>query len=220
MCTNFTPTQRPQWVQQELGVALPVGHPAESYPSFLAPIVVKSHQSGRVACGLARFGLIPPWAKDRTIARHTYNARSETVADKPSFRHAWRQRQYGLVLVDHFYEPSYESGKAVRWKIELASGDPFGIACLWERWTDPASGELVVSFAMLTVNADEHPVMKQFHKPQDEKRTPVIIAPQRHDAWLSADVPQAAALMNWQHMPELVASPALSIMTAPRTLAP
>ena len=60
MCTNFTPTQRPQWVQQELGVALPVGHPAESYPSFLAPIVVKSHQSDRVACGLARFGLIPP----------------------------------------------------------------------------------------------------------------------------------------------------------------
>ena len=220
MCTNFTPTQRPQWVQQELGVALPVGHPAESYPSFLAPIVVKSHQSGRVACGLARFGLIPPWAKDRTIARHTYNARSETVADKPSFRHAWRQRQYGLVLVDHFYEPSYESGKAVRWKIELASRDPFGIACLWERWTDPASGELVVSFAMLTVNADEHPVMKQFHKPQDEKRTPVIIAPQRHDAWLSADVPQAAALMNWQHMPELVASPAPSIMTTAKTLAP
>lgn len=199
---------------------MPVGHPAESYPSFLAPIVVKSHQSGRVACGLARFGLIPPWAKDRTIARHTYNARSETVADKPSFRHAWRQRQYGLVLVDHFYEPSYESGKAVRWKIELASGDPFGIACLWERWTDPASGELVVSFAMLTVNADEHPVMKQFHKPQDEKRTPVIIAPQRHDAWLSADVPQAAALMNWQHMPELVASPAPSIMTTAKTLAP
>ena len=220
MCTNFTPTQRPQWVHQELGVALPAGHPAESYPSFLAPIVVKSHQSCRVACGLARFGLIPPWAKDRTIARHTYNARSETVADKPSFRHAWRQRQYGLVLVDHFYEPSYESGKAVRWKIELASGDPFGIACLWERWTDPASGELVVSFAMLTVNADEHPVMKQFHKPQDEKRTPVIIAPQRHDAWLSADVPQAAALMNWQHMPELVASPAPSIMTTAKTLAP
>ena len=220
MCTNFTPTQRPQWVHQELGVALPAGHPAESYPSFLAPIVVKSHQSGRVACGLARFGLIPPWAKDRTIARHTYNARSETVAEKPSFRHAWRQRQYGLVLVDHFYEPSYESGKAVRWKIELASGDPVGIACLWERWTDPASGELVVSFAMLTVNADEHPVMKQFHKPQDEKRTPVIIAPQWHDAWLSADVPEAAALMNWQLMPELVASPAPSIMTTPKTLAP
>jgi putative SOS response-associated peptidase YedK len=130
------------------------------------------------------------------------------VAEKPSYRTAWRQRQFGLVLVDNFYEPSYESGKAVRWKIELASGDPFGIACLWDRWTDPASGELVVSFSMLTVNADEHPVMKQFHKPGDEKRTPVVIAPELHDAWLSADVAQATELMTWQHMPALVAGPA------------
>ena len=112
------------------------------------------------------------------------------------------------MLVDNFYEPSYASGKAVRWKIAMASGDPFGIACLWDRWTDPASGERVVSFSMLTVNADAHPVMQQFHKPGDEKRTPVVIAPTLHGAWLSADVPQAAELMSWQHMPELVACPA------------
>jgi putative SOS response-associated peptidase YedK len=107
------------------------------------------------------------------------------------------------VLVDNFYEPSYESGKAVRWKIELASGDPFGIACLWDRWTDPTSGELVVSFSMLTVNADEYPVMLQFHKPEDEKRTPVIIAPELLDTWLSADPAKAAELMTWSHMPGL-----------------
>jgi hypothetical protein len=61
---------------------------------------------------------------------------------------------------------------------------------------------------MLTVNADEHPVMNQFHKPGDEKRTPVIVAPDLHDAWLSADVTQASELMTWQHMPALVACPA------------
>ena len=187
---------------------LPSGFPEESYPGFAAPVVLKSQQTGRVACGLAKFGLIPSWAKDDKISRYTYNARSETAAEKPSYRTAWRQRQYGLVLVDNFYEPSYVSGKAVRWKIALANGDPFGIACLWDRWTDPASGERVVSFSMLTVNADEHPVMNQFHKSGDEKRTPVIIAPELHDAWLSADVLQATALMNWQHMPELVACPA------------
>jgi putative SOS response-associated peptidase YedK len=192
----------------KLKVELPVGYPAETYPGFVAPLVVKSHQSNRVACGLGRFGLIPSWAKDEKISRHTYNARSETAAEKPSFRSAWRHRQYGLVLVDNFYEPSYESGKAVRWKIELASGDPFGIACLWDRWTEPDTGELVVSFSMLTTNADEHPVMRQFHKAGDEKRTPVIIAPELHDQWLSADVDQAAQLMNWTHMPELRAEPA------------
>ncbi|TXH30955.1 MAG: hypothetical protein E6Q94_08790 [Burkholderiaceae bacterium] len=98
--------------------------------------------------------------------------------------------------------------KAVRWRIELASGQPFGIACLWDRWTDPTSGELVVSFSMLTVNADEHPEMRQFHKPGDEKRTPVIIAPELHDTWLNADLSQANALMNWSHMPDLHAMPA------------
>lgn len=205
MCTNFTPTTRAQWVKENLGVELPSGFPEEAYPGYLAPVVVKSRQSKRVACGLARFGLIPGWAKDDKISRHTYNARSETAAEKTSYRTAWRQRQFGLLLVDNFYEPSYESGKAVRWKIELASGDPFSIACLWDRWTDPASGERVVSFSMLTVNADDHPVMKQFHKHGDEKRTPVIIAPELHDAWLSADTTQASELMTWSHMPELLA---------------
>lgn len=211
MCTNFTPTKRNQWVKKTLGVDLPSGFPEETYPGYLAPLVVKSRQSERVACGLARFGLIPGWAKDDKSSRHTHNARSETAAEKPSYRTAWRQRQFGLVLVDNFYEPSYESGKAVRWKIELASGDPFGIACLWDRWTDPASGELVVSLSMLTVNADEHPVMCQFHKPGDEKRTPVIIAPELHEVWLSADQPKASELMTWAHMPELVSKAAPKI---------
>lgn len=205
MCTNFTPTTRAHWVKENLGVELPSGFPEEAYPGYAAPLVVKSRQSERVACGLARFGLIPGWAKDDKISRHTYNARSETAAEKPSYRTAWRQRQFGLLLVDNFYEPSYESGKAVRWKIELASGDPFGIACLWDRWTDPASGERVVSFSMLTVNADDHPVMKQFHKHGDEKRTPVIIPPELQDAWLCADTTQASELMTWSHMPDLLA---------------
>ena len=211
MCTNFTPTKRAQWVKEVLGVDLPSDYPDETYPGYLAPVVVKSRQSGRVACGLARFGLVPAWAKDDKISRHTYNARSETAAEKPSFRTAWRQRQFGLVLVDHFYEHSYESGKAVRWKIERSSGDPFGIACLWDRWTDPVSGERVVSFSMLTVNADEHPVMRQFHPSGEEKRTPVIIAPDLHNAWLGADTAQASEMMTWAHMPDLSAMSAALI---------
>ncbi len=208
MCTNFTPTRRAPWVKDKLGVDLPADYPAESYPGFAAPLVVQSHRTARVACGLARFGLIPAWAKDEKIARHTYNARSETAAEKPSYRTPWKLRQWGLVLVDNFYEPSYATGKAVRWKIELASGEPFGIACLWDRWAHPATGEGVVSFSMLTVNADAHPVMRQFHKPGDEKRTPVIIAPELHAAWLSADPAKAAELMHWEHMPELRAEAA------------
>jgi putative SOS response-associated peptidase YedK len=207
VCTNFTPTTNTQWVKDTLGVDIPLEFPAESYPGFASPIVVQSHQTQRVAVGLAKFGLIPAWAKDNKIARHTYNARSETASQKPSFRSAWRNRQFGLVLCENFFEPNYESGRAVRWKIERADQQPFGIACLWDRWTDPASGELIVSFSMLTVNADEHAVMNQFHKPGDEKRTPVIISPEYHGDWLGADLADAAALMSWQHMPALAAYP-------------
>lgn len=208
MCTNFTPTKKNQWVKDSFGVDLPTDYPTETYPGFAAPIVVKSHQTERVACGLAKFGLIPGWAKDDKISRHTYNARSETAVEKPSYRAAWRQRQYGLVLLENFFEPSYDSGKAVRWRIGLASGEAFGIACLWDRWTNPSTGELVVSFSMLTVNADAHPVMKQFHKLGDEKRTPVIIPPELHMAWLGATPQHAASFMSWQHMPALKAEEA------------
>ena len=208
MCTNFTPTQHSAWAQETLGVVLPGPCPPEAFPGYPAPVVVKGQRSGRVACGLARFGLIPHWARDDKIGRHTYNARSETVADKPSFRSAWRQRQYGLVLVDNFYEPSYATGQAVRWKIELASGEPLAIACLWDRWTDPVTQQPVVSFSMLTVNADEHPVMRQFHPPGDEKRSPVVLTPADFEPWLSADPARAQAMLRGLRMPELSASPA------------
>jgi putative SOS response-associated peptidase YedK len=107
-------------------------------------------------------------------------------------------------LLDNFYEPNYASGKAERWKIELASQEPFGIASLWDTWTDPITGELVTSFSMLTVNADHHPVMKQFHKPGDEKRTPVVLSESQFDQWLSADETQAMAMMNGASMTALI----------------
>jgi putative SOS response-associated peptidase YedK len=207
MCTNYTPTRNGQWVKEYFGVDLPTAdYPVEAYPGYAAPFVVKSHQTGRVACGLARFGLIPSWAKDHKISRHTYNARSETVREKPSYRTAWRQRRYGIALLDNFYEPNYVTGKAERWKIELDGKEPFGIASIWDTWTDPASGELITSFSMLTVNADEHPVMNQFHRAGDEKRTPVVLAPFQFEEWLSASDSQAIKMMSWTNMPQLCSS--------------
>lgn len=196
MCTNFTSTKKSDWVTTNFNVNLPAqDFPTEVFPSYPAPIVIQSHSTGRVACGLARFGLIPKWAKDDKISRHTYNARAETVAEKPSYRTAWRSRQYGLVLLDSFYEPSYETGKAVRTKIQLESGLPFAIACLWDKWTKPETGELIVSFSMLTVNADAHPVMMRFHKAGDEKRTPVIVPQSKYADWLGATQSDAEDLI-------------------------
>lgn len=212
MCTNFTPTRNGQWVKQNFGVELPSqDYPVEAYPSYGAPIVVKSHKTDRTACGLGRFGLIPSWAKDNKMGRHTYNARAETVATKPSYRRPWKLRRYAIALLDHFYEPSYVSGKAERWKIELETKEPFGIASIWDTWTDPSTGQVVTSFSMLTVNADAHPVMKQFHQADDEKRTPVILAPSQFHPWLSADEAVATSMMHWELMPNLMSQSAAHI---------
>jgi len=125
MCINFTPTRKAPWVKEHFAIELiNADYPKETYPGYAAPIVLKSHQSGRTACGLARFGLIPAWAKDDKIGRHTYNARSETVREKPSYRAAWKQRRFAIALLDNFFEPNYASGKAERWKIEQVSQQP------------------------------------------------------------------------------------------------
>lgn len=203
MCTNFIPTRNSEWVKSTFGVPLPPDYPEGAYPGYLAPIVLKGRKSDKTACGLARFGLIPAWAKDEKIGRHTYNARSETVASKPSFRSAWAKGQFALVLVDAFFEPNYETGKAVRWRIETADRLPFAIAALWDRWVN-AKGEPVVSFTMLTINADAHPIMRQFHKPADEKRTPVVIPKAKYETWLSSGGSESMTFLSLGQMPELI----------------
>lgn len=80
------------------------------------------------------------------------------------------------------------------------------IASIWDTWTEPSSGELIVSFSMLTINADEHPVMKRFHKPEDEKRTVVPLKPTLFKEWLNATPETAQEILNLQSIPELLIS--------------
>ena len=116
----------------------------------------------------------------------TYNARSETVGEKPSFRNAWRNRQLCVIPVQAFCEPNYESGKAIRWRIEREDGKPFGLTGLWESRVGKES-EPVWSYTMLTINADEHPLMHRFHKPGDEKRSVVVLDDDAWQDWLKAE---------------------------------
>ena len=106
--------KKQHWVTQNLGVDLPEQpYPAEAYPGYAAPIVLLDDQSN-VKCTLARFGLVPHWAKDANIGRRTYNARTETVGEKPSYRTPWRKRQFAIALLDDFFEPCWETGRAGR----------------------------------------------------------------------------------------------------------
>ncbi len=143
---------------------------------------------------VGRFGLLPHWAKDEKLSRHTYNARSETVHEKPSFRNAWKRAQHCVIPADAIFEPDWRSGKAVATRIERADGAPLGIAGLWSSWRSP-SGEQVHSYTMLTINADEHALMRNFHRPHDEKRMLVILAEGSYDDWLHASAEQSRAFL-------------------------
>ena len=221
MCTNYTPTARDRFKAAQLRVLhLPQSEwPSEVYPGYEAPIVVRSAPlatSNAVAAEnqvtLARFGLIPRWVRDRAhakaVAKGTYNARSETVSNKPSFRGAWRDHQWALVPMESYFDPCWETGQAVRWRIARADGAPMACAGVWERWRDPAGNDVVASFSLLTINSDHHPLTRRMHRVRDEKRMPVIVNPADFDAWLNARSQDAMALIHGSAEIELVGEPA------------
>jgi len=203
MCVQYLTTVNIEWVKTHFDLDLPTSSTHDVFPTYPGPIVLKSHNTQRSAIGMARFGLLPSWAKDEGFGRKTYNARVETVSEKPSYKNAWVKRHYALALADAFYEPCYESGKVVRTAIKQTNGEPMAIASIWDTWTEPETGELIVSFSMLTINAGNHSVMKRFHKPEDEKRTVVPLRPELFNDWLNATPESAKSLLQIESMTDL-----------------
>lgn len=234
MCARYDPVTSPERFKQVFGTELPAqpvspSKPsAEVFPGGWAPIVratpeglargVIDHQNPEVPdheAVWAMFGLIPPWAKDTKICRSTYNARSETVADKPSFKAAWVRHQHCIVPAEAITEPNYTSGKAVPTRIACADGLPMGIAGLWSTWSG-GEGEPIHSFTMLTINAQDHAVMNRFHKPEDEKRMVVILPRSKWKAWILSQQNAMAAAGRARNLREY---PADRLIAAPTSVA-
>lgn len=133
---------------------------------------------------MLRWGLIPSWAKDKKIAYKTINARAETVAEKPSFRSAFRKRRC-LILADGFYEWRKEGETKQPYRIVLADRSPFVMAGLWESWRDPEDKSLVESCTIIVTEANAY--LSRLHH-----RMPVILAPEDHEAWLDPGAGGAA----------------------------
>jgi putative SOS response-associated peptidase YedK len=147
-----------------------------------AVAAVRVSGSGRELVNL-RWGLVVPWAKD--VKQAPINARSETAADKPMFRHAMRKRRC-LIPTDGFYEWAVVVGRKQPYCFRPASDRPFAFAGLWERWEGP--GGPVESCAILTTEANE--LVRPVHD-----RMPVIL-PERHwQEWLDAGLQDAAQLV-------------------------
>lgn len=126
MCVTFDPIKKSRiqaFVAEAFNaLVLPesVDYPSAVFPGYSAPFI--RARAGAPEWALGRFGLIPRWAKDEHWSKYTYNARSETVADKPSFRQSWHDRQFCLVPMMLFREPKWAGGKSTRVAIGDADG--------------------------------------------------------------------------------------------------
>ncbi len=126
---------------------------------------------------MLRWGLVPFWAKDAKIGNRMINARAETVAEKPSYRAAYRHRRC-VVLADGFYEWRREGDVKTPYFISLASGEPFALAGLWENWNDKESGDSLQTTTLITTTANDF--MTPLHH-----RMPVILQSNTAGEWLA-----------------------------------
>lgn len=132
---------------------------------------------GNRELALARWGLIPAWAKEASIGNRMINARAETVAEKPAFRSAFRARRC-IIPASGFYEWRRRgSGPKQPYLVRRRDGAPMGFAGLWESWTDPETGEVVTTCTIITT--EPNTLMAELHD-----RMPVILDPADYGAWL------------------------------------
>lgn len=151
------------------------------------------------------WGLVPSWAKEKSIGARMINARGETLREKPSFRSAYRRRRC-LVLADGYYEWQRAAGAKQPYFISFADGEPFGMAGLWESWRDPGSGEVLESCCIVTTAPGQS--VAHVHD-----RMPVIVARADHEEWLD---PRNEVLDRLDRLLAPCASPALQAVAVDR----
>ena len=216
MCGRFSQTASPEIIAEQFQVTdFPLFPPryniAPSQP--IAVIRIEPDTTTRRLVQL-RWGLIPSWAKDPKIGNQCINAKAETVAEKPSFRSAFKKRRC-LVVATGFYEWQVQGRTKQPMWIGLRSKRPFAFAGLWEHWK-PAEGESLETCTIITTEPNE--LMQPIHN-----RMPVILAPASYDQWLDPTFQQAEplkALLRPYPSDELTAYPVSTLVNNPRHDAP
>lgn len=182
MCGRYSLTTPLEAMRQIFGFVGGYNLPARYNiaPTQDVPVIVQA--SGQAAPDLVtmRWGLVPSWAKDVSVGAKMINARTETAAEKPSFRAAFRRR-HCIIPADGFYEWKTIAGGKQPFRISLADDTPFGFAGLWENWMDPG-GDEVLTCTILTTDASDR--LRPIHH-----RMPVILQPDNYGYWLDSETP-------------------------------
>jgi putative SOS response-associated peptidase YedK len=144
-------------------------------------IIRRNHQTGEVSLDPLRWGLIPYWCSDPKGGRKPINAKCESVRDLPTFREAYAKRRC-IVPVDGFFEWKAIKGQKAKqpYAVAMKDGAPFGLAGIWENWKEPASGEWIRTFAIITTDANE--LVAEIHD-----RMPVILSRYDYARWLGEE---------------------------------
>ena len=185
MCGRYTQTS--SWSElvhlyriTEGATPLNLGPRYNIAPTQDVAVVRAAPNGGGRALARMRWGLVPSWAKDIAIGARLINARAETVAEKPSFRDAYRRRRC-LIPANGFYEWQKRPGGVKQpYRITLEDQQPFAFAGLWERWERASDSKPVQSCAIITTEAND--LLRPIHG-----RMPVIVDAANYDAWLDAD---------------------------------
>jgi len=205
MCSNYRPVTRMDRLLTFFGVEYGRDEvERDVYPLGDAPFIrlsTEGQEGGKPAlvAEAGMFGLLEHRCELKH-GRRTYNARSETIAKLPTYRGPWRKGQRCIIPAEAIFEPCYETGRAVRWRIFQDGDTPMGIAGIYNEWRAP-DGASRFTFSMLTVNADGHPLMQRMHKPDDEKRMVVILDQRDYGPWLEASVADAPKFFRQWHGP-------------------
>ena len=194
----------------------PLQGPLTVFPRSQAPFIrrAKDETGYERELVVGQWGLIPWFAKEPKLKFPTNNARSEELEQKASYKDPWKRGQRCIIPAASFDEPNWESGKNQWWQFRRADGTPWGLAGLWAAWTDKATGEVHESYTMLTLNADEHPLMNRMHKPdpklpadKQDKRSVIPIEFGDVDLWLGGTVEEAKTLLKLAPVEEFDAGP-------------
>ncbi len=188
---NVTPLSVPEgqavWPRKP-GVFIRLQQVDAPLPTGEEPAEEPAEMPGREAA-VGQFGLVPTWVKSASDAKlrstKLVNARAETVTTSNNFRGAWLAAKRCIVPMMAFQEDDLRSGKAVPTRISRVDGRPMGVAGLWESWSG-TDGTTIVSFCLLTVNANSHALMHRYQQPGAEKRMPAVLNEGAYDAWLTA----------------------------------
>jgi putative SOS response-associated peptidase YedK len=194
MCGRYTVAVDPQLLAERFGVAVP----EEVEPRFNVaptdPVLAVTRRASERELLVARWGLVPHWAKDPKVGARMINARAETLTEKSAYRSLLAKGRC-LILADGFYEWRLDpDGRKRPVRYSLDDGSPFGFAGLWTGRRDPESDEWLRSCTIITTTAND--IVAPVHD-----RMPVILPRGAEHAWLDRDASVEEALSLLQPYP-------------------